>query len=299
MKQLLQAGMHFGHQKRNWNPKMQRFIFGERNGIYIIDLQQTLDRIDTAYRFIRNAVEDGGTVLFVGTKKQSQESVQREAQRVGMPYVNFRWLGGMLTNFATMHKRVAKLDEFDQVIDSGEVDQMIKKESLKLRRERDKLQRNLGGIRRLDKLPSIIFVIDTKKEHIAVVEAKRMGIPVIAVVDTNCDPDMIDFAIPGNDDAIRSSNLMCRIVADAVEEGHMLASKKGKVQVATTPPPPPPALDEAAQQKARNEAAAQQREREERLLAAKEAPEKTDTEVVVVENESEEARTEVPESAGA
>lgn len=299
MKQLLQAGMHFGHQKRNWNPKMQRFIFGERNGIYIIDLQQTLDRIDTAYRFIRNAVEDGGTVLFVGTKKQSQESVQREAQRVGMPYVNFRWLGGMLTNFATMHKRVAKLDEFDQVIDSGEVDQMIKKESLKLRRERDKLQRNLGGIRRLDKLPSIIFVIDTKKEHIAVVEAKRMGIPVIAVVDTNCDPDMIDFAIPGNDDAIRSSNLMCRIVADAVEEGRMLASKKGKVQVATTPPPPPPALDEAAQQKARNEAAAQQREREERLLAAKEAPEKTDTEVVVVENESEEARTEVQESAGA
>ena len=299
MKQLLQAGMHFGHQKRNWNPKMQRFIFGERNGIYIIDLQQTLDRIDTAYRFIRNAVEVGGTVLFVGTKKQSQESVQREAQRVGMPYVNFRWLGGMLTNFATMHKRVAKLDEFDQVIDSGEVDQMIKKESLKLRRERDKLQRNLGGIRRLDKLPSIIFVIDTKKEHIAVVEAKRMGIPVIAVVDTNCDPDMIDFAIPGNDDAIRSSNLMCRIVADAVEEGRMLASKKGKVEVATTPPPPPPALDEAAQQKARNEAAAQQREREERLLAAKEAPEKTDTEVVVVENESEEARTEVPESAGA
>jgi len=299
MKQLLQAGMHFGHQKRNWNPKMQRFIFGERNGIYIIDLQQTLDRIDTAYRFIRNAVEDGGTVLFVGTKKQSQESVQREAQRVGMPYVNFRWLGGMLTNFATMHKRVAKLDEFDQVIDSGEVDQMIKKESLKLRRERDKLQRNLGGIRRLDKLPSIIFVIDTKKEHIAVVEAKRMGIPVIAVVDTNCDPDMIDFAIPGNDDAIRSSNLMCRIVADAVEEGRMLASKKGKVEVATTPPPPPPALDEAAQQKARNEAAAQQREREERLLAAKEAPEKTDTEVVVVENESEEARTEVQESAGA
>ena len=299
MKQLLQAGMHFGHQKRNWNPKMQRFIFGERNGIYIIDLQQTLDRIDTAYRFIRNAVEDGGTVLFVGTKKQSQESVQREAQRVGMPYVNFRWLGGMLTNFATMHKRVAKLDEFDQVIDSGEVDQMIKKESLKLRRERDKLQRNLGGIRRLDKLPSIIFVIDTKKEHIAVVEATRMGIPVIAVVDTNCDPDMIDFAIPGNDDAIRSSNLMCRIVADAVEEGRMLASKKGKVEVATTPPPPPPALDEAAQQKARNEAAAQQREREERLLAAKEAPEKTDTEVVVVENESEEARTEVQESAGA
>ena len=188
MKQLLQAGMHFGHQKRNWNPKMQRFIFGERNGIYIIDLQQTLDRIDTAYRFIRNAVEDGGTVLFVGTKKQSQESVQREAQRVGMPYVNFRWLGGMLTNFATMHKRVAKLDEFDQVIDSGEVDQMIKKESLKLRRERDKLQRNLGGIRRLDKLPSIIFVIDTKKEHIAVVEAKRMGIPVIAVVDTTVTP---------------------------------------------------------------------------------------------------------------
>ncbi len=284
MKQLLQAGMHFGHQKRSWNPKMQRFIFGERNGIYIIDLQQTLDRIDIAYRYIRGAVEDGGTVLFVGTKKQSQESVEREATRVGMPYVNFRWLGGMLTNFATMHKRVAKLDEFDQMIKSGESEQMIKKENLKMRRERDKLERNLGGIRRLDKPPSVIFIIDTKKEHIAVVEAKRMGIPVVAVVDTNCDPDMIDFAIPGNDDAIRSSNLMCRIVADAVEEGRMLARKKGKVEVENLAPvPPPPPLDEEAQQNARNEAAAQQREREARSLAAKESEKAAKAETAVAE----------------
>jgi len=280
MKQLLEAGVHFGHQTRRWNPKMKRFIFGERNGIYILDLQQTLAQIDVAYRFVRRTVEDGGSVLFVGTKKQSQEPIQREAQRSNMPYVNYRWLGGMLTNFQTVHARVAKLTEFDRMISSGEADQMIKKEGLKLRRERDKLERNLGGIRRLEKLPSVVFVIDTKKEHIAVTEANRLGIPVIAVVDTNCDPDVIDYVIPGNDDAIRSSNLMCRIIADAVEEGRLLARKKGKVlaePAEAKPAPKAPTTEEAKQraeeqQAARNEAARQQREREERLLAAKDAP---------------------------
>ena len=178
MKQLLEAGVHFGHQTRRWNPKMRRFIFGERNGIYIIDLQQTLERIDTAYRFIRKTVEGGGIVLFVGTKKQAQEPIQRQAERSGMPYVNYRWLGGMLTNFQTVHKRVSKLHELDRMVASGETEQMIKKEGLKLTRERDKLQRNLGGITRMERLPDAVFVIDTKKEHIAVTEANRLGIPV-------------------------------------------------------------------------------------------------------------------------
>jgi len=279
MKQLREAGVHFGHQTRRWNPKMKRFIFGERNGIYILDLQQTLEQIDTAYRFVRRTVEDGGSVLFVGTKKQSQEPIQREAQRSNMPYVNYRWLGGMLTNFQTVHARVAKLTEFDRMISSGEADRMIKKEGLKLRRERDKLERNLGGIRRLEKLPSVVFVIDTKKEHIAVTEANRLGIPVIAVVDTNFDPDVIDYVIPGNDDAIRSSNLMCRVIADAVEEGRLLARKKGKVLAEPAEPKPAPkplSAEEAKQrvdeqQAARNEAARHQKEREERLLAAKDA----------------------------
>ena len=227
MKQLLEAGVHFGHQTRRWNPKMRRFIFGERNGIYIIDLQQSLERIDTSYRFVRKTVSDGGTILFVGTKKQAQEPIRSQAERCGMPYVNFRWLGGMLTNFQTVHARVAKMQELDRMVTSGETEQMIKKEGLKVKRERDKLERNLGGIRRLEKLPDAIFVIDTKKEHIAVTEANRLGIPVVAVVDTNCDPDLIDYVIPGNDDAIRSANLMCRVIADAVEEGKYIAQKKG------------------------------------------------------------------------
>ena len=275
MKQLLEAGVHFGHQTRRWNPKMRRFIFGERNGIYIIDLQQTLERIDTAYRFIRRTVENGGTVLFVGTKKQAQEPIQREAQRVNMPYVNYRWLGGMLTNFQTVHARVAKLAELQRMVDSGETEQMLKKEGLRIKRERDKLERNLGGIRTMEKLPDAIFVIDTKKEHIAVTEANRLGIPVIAVVDTNCDPDVIDYVIPGNDDAIRSANLMARIVADAVAEGRFLAKKKGKVAEAAEHKPAKEIDPEEAkrraeeQQRARIEAAKQQREREARFAAAK------------------------------
>ncbi|HZP28805.1 MAG TPA: 30S ribosomal protein S2, partial [Acidimicrobiia bacterium] len=215
MKQLLEAGVHFGHQTRRWNPKMRRFIFGERNGIYIIDLQQTLERIDTAYRFIRRTVSDGGTVLFVGTKKQAQEPIQRQAGRCGMPYVNYRWLGGMLTNFQTVHARVAKLHELERLVQTGETEQMIKKEGLKVKREVVKLERNLGGIRRLERLPSAVFIIDTKKEHIAVTEANRLGIPVVAVVDTNCDPDLIDYVIPGNDDAIRAIKLFTAKVADA------------------------------------------------------------------------------------
>ena len=241
MKQLLEAGVHFGHQTRRWNPKMRRFIFGERNGIYIIDLQQTLDRIDTAYRFVRRTVEDGGIVLFVGTKKQAQEPIQRQADRCGMPYVNYRWLGGMLTNFQTVHSRVAKLRELERMVTSGETEQMIKKEGLKVTRERDKLERNLGGIRRLERLPDAIFVIDTKKEHIAVTEANKLGLPVVAVVDTNCDPDCIDFVIPGNDDAIRAGALLCRVIADAVVEGRWIRANR--------PPPPAPAQRNGASAK--------------------------------------------------
>ncbi|MEX0663853.1 MAG: 30S ribosomal protein S2 [Acidimicrobiia bacterium] len=280
MKQLLEAGVHFGHQTRRWNPKMRRFIFGERNGIYIIDLQQTLERIDTAFRFIRKTVEDGGTVLFVGTKKQAQEPVQSQADRCGMPYVNYRWLGGMLTNFQTVHARVSKLHELDRMVTSGETEQMIKKEGLKVKRERDKLQRNLGGITRMEKLPDAVFVIDTKKEHIAVTEANRLGIPVIAVVDTNCDPDIIDFVIPGNDDAIRSATLMSRIVADAADEGRLLAQRKAgpakpaKADTPKAPPPKPLDPEEAArkaeeQKQARDAAAAAQAEREAKLKASK------------------------------
>ncbi len=255
---------------------MRRFIFGERNGIYIIDLQQTLERIDTAYRFIRKTVEDGGTVLFVGTKKQAQEPMQGQADRCGMPYVNYRWLGGMLTNFQTVHARVSKLHELDRMVATGETEQMIKKEGLKVKRERDKLQRNLGGITRMEKLPDAVFVIDTKKEHIAVTEANRLGIPVIAVVDTNCDPDIIDFVIPGNDDAIRSASLMSRIVADAVDEGRLLAQRKGgkqppKVEEPKAPPKPvdpeAAARKDAEQQQARDAAAAAQAEREAKLKA--------------------------------
>ncbi|MFL6242647.1 MAG: 30S ribosomal protein S2 [Acidimicrobiia bacterium] len=278
MKQLLEAGVHFGHQTRRWNPKMRRFIFGERNGIYIIDLQQTLERIDAAYRFIRSAVEDGGTVLFVGTKKQAQEPVQDQAQRSGQPYVNYRWLGGSLTNFQTVHSRVSQLRELERLVQSGETAQMPKKEALKITRDLTKLQRNLGGIRNLEKLPNAIFVIDTKKEHIAVTEANRLGIPVVAVVDTNCDPDVIDYVIPGNDDAIRSAALMSRVIADAVDEGRVLAQKKGGKPAAKAeaqaPPPDPEAERRKAddQRRARGEAAKAQEQREARLRDAKRKP---------------------------
>ncbi|HET8619361.1 MAG TPA: 30S ribosomal protein S2, partial [Acidimicrobiales bacterium] len=226
MKQLLEAGVHFGHQTRRWNPKMKRFIFGERNGIYIIDLQQTLARIETAYTFVRDVTARGGNVLFIGTKKQAQDPIQQYADKCSMPYINERWLGGMLTNFQTMSKRVGKMLELERQRDSGEFAAMPKKEALLKSRELDKLERYLGGIRAMDRLPQAVFVLDTKKEHIAVTEANKLGIPVVAVVDTNCDPDVIDYVIPGNDDAIRSGTLLCRVIADAVIEGKHIASLK-------------------------------------------------------------------------
>ncbi|MBS2962833.1 30S ribosomal protein S2 [Actinocrinis puniceicyclus] len=232
MRQLLESGVHFGHQTRRWNPKMKRYIFTERNGIYIIDLQQSLSYIDRAYEFIKATVAHGGTVLFVGTKKQAQEAVAEQATRVGMPYVNQRWLGGMLTNFSTVHKRLQRLKEleeidFDDVAGSG----MTKKELLVLRREKDKLERTLGGIRDMQKVPSAVWIVDTKKEHIAVGEARKLRIPVVAILDTNCDPDEVDYKIPGNDDAIRSVALLTRVVADAVADG--LIARSGAAAAAT------------------------------------------------------------------
>jgi small subunit ribosomal protein S2 len=225
MRQLLESGVHFGHQTRRWNPKMKRYIFTERNGIYIIDLQQSLSYIDNAFRFVKDTVAKGGTIMFVGTKKQAQEAIAEQSTRVGMPYVNQRWLGGMLTNFQTVHLRLQRLKEldeidFDDVAGSGRT----KKELLGLKRERDKLERSLGGIRGMTRVPSAVWVVDTKKEHLAVEEAKKLGIPIIAILDTNCDPDDVDFPIPGNDDAIRSVTLLTRVLADAVAEGLMARS---------------------------------------------------------------------------
>jgi small subunit ribosomal protein S2 len=221
MKQLLDSGVHFGHQTRRWNPKMKRFIFTERNGIYIIDLQQTLTYIDRAYEFVKETVAHGGTILFVGTKKQAQEVVAEQAQRVGMPFVNQRWLGGMLTNFSTVYKRLQRLKELEMLEQTGSNTALTKKEQLILSRERIKLERTLGGIRDMSRVPSAIWVIDTKKEHIAVGEARKLGIPVVAILDTNCDPDEVDYKIPGNDDAIRSAALLTRVIADAVADGLM------------------------------------------------------------------------------
>jgi len=220
MKQLLESGVHFGHQTRRWNPKMKRYIFTERNGIYIIDLQQSLDFIDRAYEFIKETVAHGGSVLYVGTKKQAQEAIAEQARRVGMPFVNQRWLGGMLTNFTTVYKRLQRLKELEEIdFDDVAGSALTKKELLQLRREHDKLERSLGGIRDMARVPSALWVVDTKKEHIAVSEARKLGIPVIAILDTNCDPDEVTYPIPGNDDAIRSVALLTRVVADAVADG--------------------------------------------------------------------------------
>ncbi len=221
-RQLLENGVHFGHQTRRWNPKMKRFIFNERNGIYIIDLRQSLTYIDKAYGFVKDIVSKGGQILFVGTKKQAQESIKEQATRVGMPYVNQRWLGGMLTNFNTISKRTQRLKELEsQDLENVVAGGLTKKELLGLRRERDKLEKSLGGIRDMSRVPQAIWVIDTKKEHLAIDEARKLHIPVVAVLDTNCDPDEVDFPIPGNDDAIRSVSLLTRIVADAVADGLM------------------------------------------------------------------------------
>jgi len=224
MRQLLEAGVHFGHQTRRWNPKMKRFIYGERNGIYIIDLQKTSSAIESTYGFLRDTVAKGGNVLFVGTKKQAQESIRTQAERVGMPFVNFRWLGGMLTNFTTIYRRLQRLKELEAMEATGATDVLPKKEVLRLQHEREKLERNLGGIRDMTRLPAAVWVVDTRKEHIAVTEARKLGIPVVAILDTNCDPDEVDYPIPGNDDAIRAGSLLTRIVADAVAEGLRLRS---------------------------------------------------------------------------
>ena len=220
MRQLLESGVHFGHQTRRWNPKMKRFIMTERNGIYIIDLQQSLAYIDRAYAFVKDTVAKGGTVMFVGTKKQAQEAIAEQSTRVGMPYVNQRWLGGMLTNFQTVHQRINRLKEldeidFDDVAGSGRT----KKELLQMKRERDKLDKTLGGIREMTRTPSAVWIVDTNKEHLAVEEARKLRIPIIGILDSNCDPDQVDFPIPGNDDAIRAVGLLTRVVADAVADG--------------------------------------------------------------------------------
>ena len=219
MKQLLEAGVHFGHQTRRWNPKMKEYIFTERNGIYIIDLQKTVKKIDEAYYFIRDLAMEGGTVLFVGTKKQAQESIEQEAKRCEMFYVNQRWLGGMLTNFKTIQSRINKLRKIEKMEADGDFDLLPKKEVIQLNAEQEKLEKNLGGIKEMKKLPSAMFVVDPRKEHIAILEAKALGIPVVAIVDTNCDPDEADYPIPGNDDAIRAVKLIASKIADAVLEG--------------------------------------------------------------------------------
>ncbi len=219
MKQLLEAGVHFGHQTRRWNPKMKEYIFTERNGIYIIDLQKTVKKIDEAYNFVRDIAMNDGTVLFVGTKKQAQESIEQEAKRCEMFYVNQRWLGGLLTNFKTIQTRIAKLNQINKMEADGDFDLLPKKEVIQLCALREKLMKNLGGIKEMKKLTSCMFVVDPRKEHIAVMEARNLGIPIVAIVDTNCDPDDVDYVIPGNDDAIRAVKLIASKIADAVLEG--------------------------------------------------------------------------------
>jgi small subunit ribosomal protein S2 len=245
MKQLLDAGVHFGHQTRRWNPKMKRFIHGERSGIHIIDLRQTLGLIEDSYGFVRDTIGKGGSIMFIGTKKQAQDSIESYADRCNMPYVNQRWLGGMLTNFETISKRVSKMREYERMIATGEFDMMPKKEALLKSRELVKLQRNLGGIKNMTKLPDAVFILDVRKEHIAVTEANKLGIPIIAVVDTNCDPDLIQYVIPGNDDAIRSGEVMTRIMSDAVIEGRFIHSRRNPAAAAAAAPSARSAEDEA------------------------------------------------------
>ena len=265
MRQLLEAGVHFGHQTRRWNPKMRRFIFGERNGIYIIDLEQTLSRVDKAYGFVRDLVAGGGVLMFVGTKKQAQDPVRSFAEKCGMPYVNERWLGGMLTNFDTIAKRINKMLEYERMQRSGEFEAMPKKEALLLTRELEKLQRNLGGLRAMTRRPDAIFVLDTKKESIAVTEANKLGIPVVAVVDTNVDPELVQYPIPGNDDAIRANSLLARVIADAVEEGRFIAAKREPSAPRPTRSAEQEAEFNAQQAAARREAMAAQAARDRRL----------------------------------
>ena len=275
MRQLLDAGVHFGHQTRRWNPRMRRFIHGEMSGIYILDLKTTMRGIEAAYKFVRETVAQGGTVLMVGTKKQVQKTIRSYAEKCGMPYVNERWLGGTLTNFATISKRVDKMREYQRMRESGEFAGMPKKEALRIQRELAKLERNLSGIGMITKVPDAVFVFDVKKEHIAVTEANKLQIPIIAVVDTNCDPDVIQYVIPGNDDAIRAGDLMCRIICDAVIEGKQVASARGitRAEVRT---PKEEAEFKKQQDKARDEAAREAAAREARMAAGVATAEETD-----------------------
>ena len=226
MKQLLEAGVHFGHQTRRWNPKMAPYIFTERNGIYIIDLQKTVKKLEEAYMFIREVSANGGEILFVGTKKQAMDSVKEEAERCGMPFVNARWLGGMLTNFSTIKRRIKRLEQLKKMEEDGTFDLLPKKEVIKLKLEREKLEKFMGGITEMKKQPAAMFIVDPRKERIAVLEAKKLGIPIVAIVDTNCDPDEVDYVIPGNDDAIRAVKLIAGAMADAV-----IAGRQGEVAV--------------------------------------------------------------------
>ncbi|HEY5468246.1 MAG TPA: 30S ribosomal protein S2 [Coriobacteriia bacterium] len=236
MKDLLEAGVHFGHQTRRWNPKMKPYIFTERNGIYILDLQRSLREIDATYRFVRNLTAQGGTIMLIGTKKQAQEAVETEAARAGMPFVSQRWLGGMLTNWVTMRKRIARMTQLEAMEADGRMASLPKKEALKLRGELSKLQINLTGIREMQELPRAVFIIDTKREAIAVAEARRLRIPIIGLIDTNCDPDEVDYVIPGNDDAIRSVNLITHVIANAAIEGReVFAPTEAKEAPAAAP----------------------------------------------------------------
>jgi len=278
MRQMLEAGVHFGHQTHRWNPRMKRFIFGERNGIYIIDLEQTLDRVDTSYKFVRDMVANGGSILFIGTKKQAQDPIKFFADKCGMPYINERWLGGMLTNFDTISKRVQKMQDYERMRDTGEFELMPKKEALLISRELEKLQKNLSGIRNMARRPTAVFIIDTVKESIAVTEANKRGIPVIAVVDTNVNPDLITYPIPGNDDAIRANELMSRVICEAVIEGRFIAEKTSGRSSAPAAAPAPRSADEQAafeaqQDAARKSAAEAQAQRDARVASA------TDTKV--------------------
>jgi small subunit ribosomal protein S2 len=287
MTDLLKAGVHFGHQTRRWNPKMGRYLWGERNGIYIIDLQQTITLIDEAYTYVRDTVAKGGTILFVGTKKQAQDPIETFARACGMPFVNQRWLGGMLTNFRTIRGRVEKMLEYERMLEAGDFESMPKKEALLLRRELDKLQLRLNGLRHMEKLPSAIFVLDTPKEHIAVAEANRLKLPVVAVADSNSDPDQIDFVIPGNDDAIRSTELLSRVISDAVREGRYIAQSKGIVVPVSGERTPEQEARVANQQaESEQEAMAQAAAREARIAA--EQAEKA-TEVVAAQSAANQA----------
>ncbi|MCL1863694.1 MAG: 30S ribosomal protein S2 [Defluviitaleaceae bacterium] len=250
MKQLLEAGVHFGHQTRRWNPKMAEYIFAERNGIYIIDLQKTVRKVDEAYKAVSEIIADGGEMLFVGTKKQAQESIKEEALRCGMYFVNERWLGGMLTNFKTMQLRVQRLKELEKMQEDGRMALLPKKEIAKLEHEMDKLQRNLGGVKHMKRVPDVLFIVDVRKERIAIQEARSLGIPIVAIVDTNCDPDEVDYVIPGNDDAIRAIKLIAGKLADATleaKQGEQTDDQYDEAPVASAPVSEPTSIEEVVE----------------------------------------------------